>query len=149
MKAYGQRIAAMLVPAFLASVVIVGAAQATASAPPDWFERAAARGAAGSVIPNDRGGMQGVGGIVAAQQPAPDWFERAANRNAAPLVNPDDRGGVGPGSIGLATSSSVSVASDGFAWADAAFGAAGALGVVVVGALAALTIRHRKRLIMH
>ncbi len=121
-----------------------------AAVAPDWIERAVARAQADRVVlPNDRAGMLGVGGIASSSQPVvPDWIERAALR-AATDVRPDDRGGLrGPGMVPTEAPAVTTASGDGFRWGDAAFGAAGALGLVLLGMLAALTIRHRSRVIL-
>ena len=94
--------------------------------------------------------MLGVGAIESSSQPVvPDWFERAVLREAT-TVRPDDRGGLhGPGMVPTDVPTLAPASGDGFQWGDAAFGAAGALGLILIGILAALTFRHRNRLILH
>ena len=61
-----------IIGTLISGVVAVGllAGAALADAPPDWFERAAARGE-----------LEGAGVSVATTEAAPpDWFERAAAR---------------------------------------------------------------------
>ncbi len=93
--------------------------------------------------------MLGVGAIESSSQPViPDWFERAALREAT-TVRPDDRGGMrGPGMVPTEVPTATAASGDGFQWGDAVFGAAAALGMVLFGMLAALTIRHRNRVIL-
>ncbi len=141
MKAQAQRMIGTLVLTIAAAAILVGTAQAE--------------------HPNDRAGALGVGGVWASQNvTGPDAFERAAAKAIADAaVLPNDRAGkLGVGGV-ESTSQAVraatpaptvtTVSGDGFQWGDAAFGAVGALGLVVLGALAALTIRHRNRLILH
>ena len=124
----------------LRAAAIVAVALATA---------AAFVGGAQADRPNDRAGMLGVG-ATGAQTPiaAPDVFERAVIRHQAPL-RPDDRGGLHGSGLALAGSLPVAsgVTGDGFDWGDATFGAASALGLVLLGVAAVLTIR-RRRLIL-
>ena len=117
---------------------------------PDWFERAAARALAhDAVLPNDRAGMLGVGGIEPSSQPAvSDAFERAVLREATP-VRPDDRGGPrGPGTVLTGVPTATTASDDGFQWDDAAFGAAAVLGFALLGTVAAVTIRNRRKVIL-
>ena len=121
-----------------------------AIASPDWIERAAARALSGDVVvPNDRRGRLGVGAVESSSQAvAPDWFERAALRGATE-ARPDDRGGLrGPGMVPTETPTVTTDTGDGFRWGDAAFGAVAALGLVLLGVLAAVTIRNRSRVIL-
>jgi hypothetical protein len=128
----------------LASVVVVGGAHAAQR-------------------PDDRGGRIGVGAAHAVAQPPdvferavlrntstppPDAFERAVLRQASVVVRPDDRGGVrGPGAGPTVLSVSVTPTEDGFGRDDALLGA-GMLAVVLLGAAATLTIRHRRHVIL-
>jgi hypothetical protein len=144
MKAQAQRMIGALVLTLATAAVVVGAAQA--EHPNDRAGMLGVGGVAASeaadqaVIPNDRGGMLGVGGI------------ESPGLQSTP-VRPDDRGGLrGPGTVSTEVATqmpTVTIASgDGFQWGDAAFGAAAALGFVLLGMLAALTIRHRSRVIL-
>jgi hypothetical protein len=163
MRVRVQHLPRAIAAALVAAAVLAGTAQAdrpddrarmlgvgaisSAVATPDVFERAAIRAMRDGVVrPDDRPGLRGVGGI--ASVPAvPDAFERAVLRLAMP-VRPNDRGGLqGPGSVATGVPSVTSV-SDGFQWSDAAFGAAAAFGFVLLAGAAALTIRHRSRVIL-
>jgi hypothetical protein len=117
--------------------------------------------------PDDRGGLIGVGGAAVVAPTGvferavqrhlnakgskiviPDVFERAVVRARADVVRPDDRGGVrGPGVLGTSGPSSGDTSrGSGIAWSGAALGAtAGTFGVIVLGVLATLMLRHRRR----
>jgi hypothetical protein len=134
-----QRLIGAFVLSLVAAVVVVGSAQA--QHPNDrggmlGVGGIAAEGAADhAVIPNDRAGMLGVGGI-----------EREALQSAA--VRPDDRGGLrGPGAVATAEPIAA-VIEDGFQWRDAAFGAAAAVGIALLGIVGALTLRQHRRVIL-
>jgi hypothetical protein len=146
MTATAHRIVGTLGTAFAAAALLAGAAQAV--------ER-----------PDDRGGLIGVGSTQVlpatpdvferavlrgtAANPVPDVFERAVLRESRSAVRPDDRAGArGPGVVPTALPSVAVSAEDGFRWADAFLGAAAMLGVVLLGAAATLTIRHRGRVIL-
>jgi hypothetical protein len=145
MTATAHRIVGTLGTAFAAAALLAGAAQAA--------ER-----------PDDRGGLIGVGGAQvvaatpdvferavlrsAAADPVPDLFERAVLRETGTTARPDDRAGMrGPGIVSTASSSIAASVDGGFRWDDALFGAAAMLGVVLLGAAATVTIRHRGRVI--
>lgn len=120
----------------------------TATPTPDWFERAALRAsteATSPVIPNDRGGLQGVGSAVSVvAAPTPDWFERAVIRESSSTIRPDDRSGLrGPGAFAATDTAPGSVVSGedgGFSWSDGLVGAAGMLGLLLVGLVAGLAL---------
>jgi hypothetical protein len=129
----------------LASVVVVGG------------------GAQAAERPNDRGGTIGVGAAQLAEAPPdaferavlrntstppPDAFERAVLRQASATVRPDDRAVRGPGAGTTVLSVGATPTGDDFGWADVLVGAAGMLGVVLLGAATTLTIRHRRRVIL-
>jgi hypothetical protein len=113
--------------------------------------------------PDDRGGLLGVGGAQAvtavpdavdravqryagAAAAVPDAFERAAARGATPMPDALDRAVLRETASGQP---SVAPASDGgFEWGDALFGAAATLLAVMLACAAALTIRHRGRVIL-
>ena len=141
MTARAHRILSTLGTAVAAAALLTGVAQAA--------ER-----------PDDRGGLIGVGSTQvvpatpdvferavlrsAAANPVPDVFERAVLRESISAVRPDDRAGArGPGIVPTAVPSVAVSADDGFRWDDAFLGAAAMLGVVLLGAAATLTIRHR------
>jgi hypothetical protein len=110
-----------------AGMIGVGAAQVV-EAPPDAFERAVLRHA--STAP-------------------PDAFERAVVRQATVAVRPDDRAVArGPGAVAPTLSPSADPAQPNLGWSDALLGAAGILGVLVLGAAVTLTIRHRARVVL-
>jgi hypothetical protein len=114
---------------------------------PDAFERAVLRHmGATRVVPDALERAVARQGLVAA----PDAFERAVLReSAATPVRPDDRAGTrGPGIVATAAPVSVSADETGFQWGDALFGAAAAIGAVLLAGAATLTIRHRGRVIM-
>ena len=111
-----------------AGMIGVGAAQATAALP-DAVERAIMR-------PDDRSGMIGVGGAQ-ARVASPDVFERA-------VLRASDRAGV-RGSSAAAIAAPAVAGDNGLAWDDAALGATGVLVVLVLGAVATVTVRHRGR----
>jgi hypothetical protein len=84
--------------------------------------------------PNDRAGMLGVGGLSSVEV-----------QTVIP-VRPDDRGGIrGPGPEAAEIPSVTTFSDDGFQWEDAAFGAGAAFSLVLLGAGAMATIRHRRR----
>lgn len=128
-----------------AGLLGVGAISATRAAP-DAFERAVARHAdTPTPIPDAFERAVGRQALVAA----PDAFERAVLRESGPSVRPDDRAGMrGPGLAAVAAPVPVAVDGKSFQWGDALFGAAAALGAVLLAAAATLTIRHRGRVIM-
>jgi hypothetical protein len=153
MKAQAQRMVGVFALTLAAAAVMAGAAQAEhpndragmlgvggvaasqTTLSPDWFERAVARDVGDrAVIPNDRGGMLGVGGI-----------ESQALQQSAPIVGDDRSGLYGPGIVSAEVPSVTTASDDGFQWGDAGFGAAAALGMVLLGMAAALAIRHRSR----
>ena len=163
MKMQIQRTVAALALSLATAVVLVGGAQADrrdnragmlgtggatqATAVPDWFERAAARGDARVVRPDDRAGMLGTGGARQATA-VPDWFERAAARADAGIVHPDESAGIrGIGPVASGVVPDVS-ASPSFNWSDAAVGAGFALMLVLMGGVAAVTVRHRRHIIL-
>jgi hypothetical protein len=126
----------------------VGGASSAFTPPTDVFERAAARAIGDrSIRPDEGSGLRSVGG-VASVSVVPDAFERAVLRlETSP--RPDDRAGLhGPGSIATQLPAATPVSADGFEWGDAAFGAAAALGFVLLAGAAALTIRQRGRVIL-
>jgi hypothetical protein len=130
-----------------AGMLGVGAASSVVVVP-DVFERAAMRAIRdGAVRPDDRPGLRGIGGITSAPA-VPDAFERAVLRHET-SVRPDDLGGLrGPGSLVTELPSTTSASTNGFEWGDAAFGAGAAFGFVLLAGAAALTIRHRGRVIL-
>jgi hypothetical protein len=110
----------------LAAAVVVGSA-AAAEHPNDRAGVLGVGGVSASdggdrvVIPNDRGGLLGVGSIE-------------AQALAGMPAQPDDRGGLRRSGAAVTEAQSVKApAGDGFQWADAAFGAAAALGIVLLG----------------
>ncbi len=110
-----------------AGMIGVGAAQVV-EAPPDAFERAVLRHA--STAP-------------------PDAFERAVVRQATVAVRPDDRAVArGPGAVAPTLSPSADPTEPNLGWSDAFLGAAGILGVLLLGAAATLVIRHRGRVVL-
>ena len=115
-------------------------------APTDVVERAIRRHVDGTV-PDivERAVRQHAGATV------PDVVERAVARATSPVVRPDDRGGARLTGLAESTPLPTDATSqeDGIAWADAAFGAAAAaLVVLLVGALATVTILHRRRVVV-
>ena len=140
---YGNRILRS-VGLGIAAAVLVGGAQAA--------ER-----------PDDRAGMIGVGAaqVVEAAPDAferavlrrastapPDAFERAVLRQATVAVRPDDRAGArGPGAVAPTPSQSANATEPGFGWSNAVLGAAGILGVLLLGAVVTLMIRQRGRVV--
>jgi hypothetical protein len=142
MKRQTQRSIGALALALAAAAAVVGAAQA--GHPSDRAGMLGVGGVAAevagdaAVVPNDRGGMLGVGSI---ESPSPVAHQR-----------PDDRAGLhGPGMVVTAGSTqapSVTVTNDGFRWGDAAFGAAAALGIVLLGTLAVVFVRQRSRMML-
>jgi hypothetical protein len=112
-----------------AGMIGVGAAQ-VAVAPPDAVDRAILR-------PDNRSGMIGVGGAQAGVA-SPDLVERAVLRA--------ERTGV-PRSSAAAIAAPAVAGDDGLAWDDAALGATGVV-VLVLGAGAAVTLRHRGRAVI-
>ena len=142
MKAAAHRILGMLGMALAGAALFAGGVQAA--------DR-----------PDDRGGLIGVGATQvvpatpdvferaflrsAAANPVPDVFERAVLRGSRGVaLRPDDRAGArGPGMVATALPTVAASAGEGFRWNDAFLGAAAMLGVVLFGAAATLTIRHR------
>ena len=124
---------------------------------------ALAGGAQAATRPDDRGGSIGVGATQAVASPdvferavernaasalTPDVFERAVLRESHDLVRPDDRAGMrGPGSAPISSPIATSV-EDSLSWDDALFGAAAVLGLVLLGAGAAVTLFWRHRVIL-
>jgi hypothetical protein len=121
-------------------------------------------GAQAAERPDDRAGMIGVGAaqVVEATPDAferavlrhastapPDAFERAIARQSTVALRPDDRAGArGPGAVAPTLSASADPTEPGFGWNDALLRAAGILGVLLLGAAATLTIRHRGRVVL-
>jgi hypothetical protein len=128
-----------------AGLLGVGAIAAT-QASPDAFERAVSRHTAvPATVPDVFERAVGRQALAAV----PDAFERAVLRESGAPVRPDDRAGTrGPGIAVTTAPVSVSVDETGFQWGDALFGAAAALGAVLLATAATLTIRHRGRVIM-
>ena len=94
---------------------------------------AAASPAAAVTIPNDRGGTIGVGAV------------QSQALRLATAVRPDDRGGPrGPWTLLAASPTVQAVPGDGFQWDDAALGAGAALCLVLLGMMAAMTIRRSR-----
>ena len=142
---YGKRILRS-VGLGIAAAVLVGGAQAA--------ER-----------PDDRAGMIGVGAAQVvgghrrdaferavlrhASTAPPDAFERAVVRQATVAVRPDDRAVArGPGAVAPTLSPSADPTEPNLGWSDAFLGAAGILGVLLLGAAATLAIRHRGRVVL-
>ena len=142
---YGKRILRS-VALGIAAAVLVGGAQAA--------ER-----------PDDRAGMIGVGAAQVVEAPPdaferavlrhastapPDAFERAVVRQATVAVRPDDRAVArGPGAVSAdAVPERRRPAEPNLGWSDAFLGAAGILGVLLLGAAATLAIRHRGRVVL-
>jgi hypothetical protein len=120
----------------------------------DVVTRAVARAhAVQAVRPDDRAGLRGVG-ITSMSPPVAltDVFERAVLRhNAAAAPRPDDRTGFrGVGTVLADPSPLANTASTGFQWADAGFGAAAALAILLILAslAAALGSHHRSQAIV-
>jgi len=119
----------------------------------DVFTRAVARThVARAVRPDDRAGLRGVSTSPSSIPAPPDVFERAVVRhNASTLPRPDDRAGFrGVGTALAGRSPLVTTVSSGFHWADAGFGAAAALALVLTlaGLVAARASRHRTQAIL-
>lgn len=111
-----------------AGLLGVGGAQAVTVAP-DAFERAAGR--------------------LAATGALPDAFERAVAREAGVVLRPDDRAGArGPGLVPVTLAVTPATSDAGGRWEDVLVGAAGMLAAVLLAGAAALTIRHRGRVIL-
>jgi hypothetical protein len=164
MKAKAHRIGGVVCAAVAGAALVAGGAQAAdrpddragllgvgavaaAQASPDAFERAVRRhGGATTAIPDVFERAVSRQALVAA----PDAFERAVLRESGTAsLHPDDRAGTrGPGVVATSAPVSVSVDETGFQWGDALFGAAAAIGAVLLAAAATLTIRHRGRVIM-
>jgi hypothetical protein len=112
--------------------------------------RTAARAHAVQVVrPDDRAGLRGIGGTPVELT---DVFDRAVLRHGtSAALRPDDRGGLrGTGtSVAIAAPVAATV-SAGFQWADAGFGAAAALALVLIlaGIAAVLTNHHRGQAIL-
>ena len=121
-------------------------------------------GAQAAERPDDRAGMIGVGAAQVVEAPPdaferavlrhvstapPDAFERAFARQATVAARPDDRAGArGPGAVAPTLAPSTDVVEPGFGWNDAFLGAAGILGVLLLGAAATLAVRHRGRVVL-
>ena len=169
MNARPQQTIAALTLALALSAVLIGSAQA-ADRPDnragirgigsqstdisDVFTRAVARAhALQAVRPDDRVGPRGAGSTLTSPPIVPpDVFERAVLRhNAAAAPRPDDRAGLrGAGTVLADNAPIATAASAGFHWADAGFGAAAAL--VLILALAGLAVarasHHRSHAIL-
>jgi hypothetical protein len=152
MTRFTQTIATLTLMVTLVGTTMAAGALAAAGPAPDAFERAVNRQVDGAASQTaDAHGRTAETSSAATQVAAPpDWFERTANRlvaerASAPLdshqrtryvssvVSPAPAPTVAPG--------------DGFAWGDALLGATAAL-VVVLGAAAALSIRHRRSVVL-
>ena len=123
-----------------------------------------AAGVQAAARPDDRGGMLGVGAtqVVVAPPDAferavlrateavpPDAFERAALRLSSSPVRPDDRAGArGPGAGATTFALGTTSGESGFAWSDAALGAASMLGILLLGTVVTLTVRRRRSVIL-
>jgi hypothetical protein len=112
---------------------------------PDAFERAALRSSSARIAVPDAFERAAARGAAA---PPADAFERAVERaSAGAAVRPDDRPGTrGPGLAPVVLERAA--AGEAFGWGDALVGAGAALGAVLVAGAAALTIRHRGRVIL-
>jgi hypothetical protein len=163
MKARHQQIIATLTLALAFSAVLIGSAQA-ADRPDnragirgigsqstdlsDVFTRAVAR--AHSVLglrPDDRAGLRGAGMTPSTPVALSDVFERAVLRhNASTAVRPDDRAGPRGAGTEVADNAPIATAaSAGFHWADAGFGAAATLALILVLAGLALARANHQR----
>jgi hypothetical protein len=111
----------------------------------DVFTRAVARAHAAPVRPDDRAGLRGVGTPRTSTPVAhADVFERAVLRhNASIALRPDD-------SAGLRRAALASNARAGFHWADAGFGAAATLALILIlaGLAIARASHHRSHAIL-
>jgi hypothetical protein len=163
MKARLQKVITALTLALAISAVLVGDAQA-AGRPDnragirgigsqstdlsDVFTRAVARAqAVQAVRPDDRAGLRGAGSTPSTPVALSDVFERALLRhNASTAPRPDDRAGLRGAGPELAASAPIATAaSTGFRWADAGFGAAATLALILVLAGLALARANHQR----
>ena len=100
-----------------------------------------------AVRPDDRAGLRGAGTTLATPVALPDAFERAVLRhNASTAGRPDDRAGPrGAGTDVAGNAPIATAASAGFHWADAGFGAAATLALIlVVAGLALARAKHHR-----
>jgi hypothetical protein len=115
--------------------------------------------------PDDRGGMIGVGGAQVAPappdaferavlrstsaNPVPDVFERAVLRETRTALRPDDRAeGRGPGVYSPASFDRPSAGSDWITWSNAIYGSLALAAIAVVGGIAAVGHRQRRRVVL-
>jgi hypothetical protein len=124
MKVHAQRMLAVLGVTVISALVTLAGAQAGSR-------------------PDDRAGTLGVGTGSRAVV-VPDAFERAVLRHPAP-ARPDDRAGARgvPSPAAAHAPAGSGTADSEFRWNGAAFGAAIALVIVVLGGAATLTMRRR------
>jgi hypothetical protein len=154
MTARTQQLIAALTLALTCSAVLVGGANADRR--PD--NRSGIRGIGSQstnlsnvqvVRPDDRPGLRG---IVEPAVEASDVVDRAVLRhNTSTAVRPDNRAGFRGAGTTLAVAAPVAATvSAGFQWADAGFGAAAALALVLIlaGIGAVLTSHHRGQAIL-
>jgi hypothetical protein len=163
MKARHQQIIATLTVALALSAVLIGSAQA-ADRPDnragirgigsqnaevsDVFTRAVARAhAIQAVRPDDRAGLRGASTSPTTPIALSDVFERAVLRhNASTAPRPDDRASLGGAGTALADNAPVATAaSGGFQWADAEFGAAATLALILVLVGLAVALANHRR----
>ena len=100
-----------------------------------------------AVRPDDLPGLRGAGATPSTPGALPDALERAIFRhNASTAVRPDDRAGPRGAGIEVADNAPIATAaSAGFHWADAGFGAAATLALIlVVAGLALARAKHHR-----
>jgi hypothetical protein len=169
MQAWPHKMIAALAVALSFSAVLVGSTQAAdrpdnrsgvrgidsqTTGTSDVFTRAVARAhAVRAVRPDDRTGLRGVGMSPISTPVTPtDVVERAVLRhNASTSPRPDDRAGFrGIGTAVAGPAPLATTVSTGFHWADAGFGAAAALALVLIlaGLVAARASQRRTQAIL-
>jgi hypothetical protein len=169
MKARPQHTIATLTLALALSTVLIGSAQAAhrpdnragirgigsqSTDASDVFTRAVARAhEIQTVRPDDRAGLRGVGTTPTSTPVAlTDVFERAVLRhNASTAPRPDDRAGLRGAGTAVADNAPIATtALAGFQWADAGFGAAATLALILIlaGLAVARASHHRSHAIL-
>jgi len=139
--------------ALTAAAIVASGALASPGPAPDWFERAVNRHLAetqGAALDAHQRAGTSISASSTVVAP-PDWFERTVNRlraerSSAPL-DAHQRGLFGSGSVAVEPAPP-GVSDDGFAWGDAALGAVAALALILLGGVAAMSARHRKRVVL-
>jgi hypothetical protein len=129
----------------------IGGIGSQSTDPSDVFTRAVARAHAAPVRPDDRAGLRGVGTPRTSTPVAhADVFERAVLRhNASIALRPDDSAGLRRAAL-ASNARAATAGSAGFHWADAGFGAAATLALILIlaGLAIARASHHRSHAIL-